>query len=185
VQRFWVDNQTYRNSLGGTAQWLHNFSPAQQMTVFGQYAALRFPDQPPSDANRWIVGLGYSQAFAAPYAPVVFVSGYGGEQKETDSSFSWLGFKPFGARLGGQLSFTDRTLLFAAISYEYRTYNGTEPLFLVERRDNQYDARLGLTHTFAPKWSVTPQVAYTNNQSNIELNEYNRTVASVSVRRDF
>ena len=47
VQRFWVDNQTYRNSLGGTAQWLHNFSPAQQITVFGQYAALRFPDQPP------------------------------------------------------------------------------------------------------------------------------------------
>ncbi len=33
--------------------------------------------------------------------------------------------------------------------------------------------------------SLTPQVAYTNNQSNIELNEYDRTVASVSVRRDF
>jgi tetratricopeptide (TPR) repeat protein len=185
AQRFWVDNETYRNSLGGTAQWLHNFNPAQQMTVFGQYAALRFPDQSPSDANRWIVGLGYSQAFAAPYAPVVFISGYGGEQKETNDSFSWLGFKPFGARLGGQLSFNDRTLLFGALSYEYRTYNGTEPLFLVERRDNQYDARLGLTYTFAPKWSVTPQVAYTNNRSNIELNEYDRTVGSVSVRRDF
>ena len=186
-QRFWVDNNTYRNSLGGTAQWLHNFSPAQQMTVFGQYAALRFPDQPPNDANRWIVGLGYSQAFAAPYAPVAYISIYGGEQKETGSgsNFPWLGFKPYGVRLGGQLSLNDRSLLFGGFSYEYRTYNGTDPIFLVQRRDNQYDARLGLTYTFAPKWSLTPQVAYTNNDSNIDLNSYDRTVASVAVRRDF
>lgn len=185
AQRFWVDNNQYRNSLGGTAQWLHNFTPAQQMTVFGQYAALRFPDQPPNDANRWIVGIGYSQAFAAPYAPVAYISIYGGEQKETNGNFSWLGFKPYGARIGGQLSLNERTLLFSGFSYEYRTYNGTEPLFLVQRRDNQFDARLGLTYTFAPKWSLTPQVAYTNNDSNIDLNSYDRTVASVSVRRDF
>jgi tetratricopeptide (TPR) repeat protein len=184
-QRFWVDNETYRNSTGGTLQWLHNFNPAQQVTLFGQYAALRFPDQPPNDANRWIVGIGYSQAFAAPYSPVFYISGYGGEQKETNSAFSWLGFNPYGVRLGGQLTFTDRILAFGSFSYERRNYNGVEPLFLVERRDNQYDARLGVTYTFAPKWSLTPQVAYTNNQSNIELNEYERTVASVSVRRDF
>src|SRR5262245_20996404 len=58
AQRFWVDNDTYRNSLGGTAQWLHNFGPAQQMTVFGQYAALRFPDQSRNDATRCTVGIG-------------------------------------------------------------------------------------------------------------------------------
>jgi hypothetical protein len=184
-QRFWVDNETYRNSRGGTLQWLHNFTPAQQITLFGQYAALRFPDQSPNDANRWIVGVGYSQAFAARYSPVFYISGYGGEQKQTDDAFSWLGFKPYGARVGGQLSFTDRILAFGAFSYEYRTYNGSEPFFLVKRRDDQYDARLGLVYGFAPKWSLTPQVAYTNNQSNIQLSEYNRTVASVSVRRDF
>ena len=88
-------------------------------------------------------------------------------------------------RLGGQLTFTDRILAFGSFSYERRNYNGVEPLFLVERRDNQYDARLGMSYLFAPKWTLTPQVAYTNNQSNIELNEYDRTVASVSVRRDF
>ncbi len=185
AQRFWVDNDTYRNSLGGTVQWLHNLTPAQQITLFGQYAALRFPDQPPNDADRWIFGAGYSQALALPYAPVYYLSVYGGEQKETNDAFPWLGFKPFGVRLGGQLSLNERTLFFGSFSFEYRRYNGVEPLFLVRRQDDQYDARIGLTYTFAPKWSVTPQVAYTNNVSNIELNEYDRTVASVSVRRDF
>jgi tetratricopeptide (TPR) repeat protein len=185
AQRFWVDNDTYRNSFGGTVQWLHNLSPAQQFTLFGQYAALRFPDQSPNDADRWIFGAGYSQALALDYAPVYYVSAYGGEQKETDSSFPWLGFKPYGLRVGGQISLNERTLLFASFSYEYRRYNGVEPLFLVRRQDDQYDARIGLTYVFAPKWSVTPQVAYTNNQSNIQLNEYDRTIASVAVRRDF
>ena len=184
-QRFWVDNDTYRNSIGGTVQWLHNFNPAQQMTIFGQYAALRFPDQEPNDANRWIVGVGYSRAFALRYQPVYYASLYGGEQKETDSTFSWLGFKPYGVRLGGQLSLTGRTLLFGNFSYEHRRYNGTEPLFLVRRADDQFDVRLGLSYMFLPKWSLIPQVAYTNNQSNIQLNEYDRTIASVAVRRDF
>jgi hypothetical protein len=184
-QRFWVDNDTYRNSIGGTVQWLHNFNPAQQMTIFGQYAALRFPDQDPNDANRWILGVGYSRAFALRYQPVYYASLYGGEQKETDSTFSWLGFKPYGMRLGGQLSLSGQTLLFGNFSYEHRRYNGTEPLFLVRREDDQFDVRLGLSYLFLPKWSLIPQVAYTNNQSNIQLNEYDRTIASVAVRRDF
>jgi tetratricopeptide (TPR) repeat protein len=184
-QYFALDYETYRNSAGGTAQWLYNFNPTQQITVFGQFAALRFPTQSPQDANRWIVGVGYSQALAAPYSPVFYASFYGGEQKEQNSSFSWLGFKPLGLRLGGQLSLSDRALLFGAFSYEYRRYNGTDPLFLVQREDNQLDARLGLAYVFAPSWTLTPQVAYTYNFSNIELNQFDRTVASVSLRRDF
>jgi tetratricopeptide (TPR) repeat protein len=185
VQRFWLDYETYRNSAGGTAQWLYNFSPSQQITLFGQYAALRYPTQAPRNANRYVGGIGYSQAFAAQYSPVFFTSGYGGTEKVTDSSFPWLGYDLLGLRLGGQLSLSDRALLFAAASYEYRRYDGIEPLFQVRREDNQVDARLGLAYLVAPSWTLTPQVAYTYNFSNIQLNEYDRAVASISIRRDF
>jgi tetratricopeptide (TPR) repeat protein len=185
LQRFWVDSDEYRDSAGGTAQWLYNLSPSQQLTVFGQFAALRYPAQKPRDADRYIGGIGYSQALAAPYSPVFFVSVYGGEEKERDSAFPWLGHKPLGLRLGGQLSLSDRALLFGLATYEHRQYNGTDPLFLVRRRDDQADARLGLTYLIAPGWTLTPQVAYTYNFSNIELYEYERAIASVSVRRDF
>jgi len=100
-------------------------------------------------------------------------------------SASWLGYGLLGLRLGGQLSLSDRALLFAAASYEYRRYDGIEPLFLVRREDNQVDARLGLAYLVAPSWTLTPQVAYTYNFSNVQLNEYDRAVASISIRRDF
>jgi tetratricopeptide (TPR) repeat protein len=185
LQRYWVDYETYRDSVGGTVQWLYNFSPSQQFTVFGQYARLTYPDQDPRDADRYIGGVGYSQAFAAQYSPVVFVSVYGGEERERDGAFPWLGHKPLGLRLGGQLSLRDRLLGFGSASYEHREYNGGDPLFLVRRRDDQVDARLGLAYLVAPSWTLTPQVAYTYNFSNIDLFEYERAIASVSVRRDF
>ncbi len=186
-QMFWLDSDRYRNLYGGTVQWLHNLSPTQQVTVFGQFSALRYPQptQSPQDANRAIGGIAYSQAFAGPYSPVGFVSGYGGDERSTDSTFKYLGYTPFGLRLGGQASLHPQVILFGSAAYERRDYNGMNPTFLVTREDNQYDFRVGLAYTFLPLWTLTPQVAYTKNDSNIELNEYNRTVAAVTVRKDF
>lgn len=186
-QLFWLDDDRYRNLYGGTAQWLHNFSPTRQITVFGQFSALRYPQpsQSPQDANRAVGGVAYSQAFAGAYSPVGFVSGYGGDERTTDAQFKYLGYTPFGARLGGQATLTPQAILFGSAAYERRNYNGVNPTFLVTREDNQYDFRLGLAYTLLPKWTLTPQLAYTRNNSNIELNEYDRTVAVVTVRKDF
>jgi len=184
-QSFQVDNSQYRRSLGGTAQWLHNLSARQQITVYGQYATLRYPDQSPRNADRAVGGLAYSQAFEGRYLPVAFVSGYAGEERDVNDAFSYLGFKPLGLRVGGQVTLHPTVVGFGSFGYEFRSYNGTEPLFLTTRRDDQYDATVGLNYVFAPKWTLRPQVAYTRVLSNIELNSYNRTVASVAVRRDF
>jgi hypothetical protein len=186
-QMFWLDNQRYRELYGGTVQWLHNLGPTQQITFFGQVSALRYPQasQSPQDANRAIAGIAYSQAFAGPYNPVGFASGYGGDERSTESTFKYLGYTPYGMRLGGQLTVAPQATLFGSAAYERRNYNGVNPTFLVTRQDNQYDLRLGLAYAFWPQWTLTPQVAYTKNDSNVELNEYDRTVATVTVRRDF
>jgi tetratricopeptide (TPR) repeat protein len=184
-QEFRLDGNDFRTSLGGTAQWLHNLSDVQQFTVFGQYAALRYPDQSPRDADRWIGGVAYSQAFPGALAPIGYASAYGGAESTTDDAFNYLGFRPVGLRLGGQVTLLPQVVGFAAASWENRRYRAEDPSFLVRRSDNQYDARVGVAYGFLPSWTLTPQVAYTKNDSNIELNEYDRTVASVTVRRDF
>jgi hypothetical protein len=42
-----------------------------------------------------------------------------------------------------------------------------------------------VNYTLAPGWLLVPQVSYTSNKSNIALNKYDRTVASVAVRWTF
>jgi hypothetical protein len=76
-------------------------------------------------------------------------------------------------------------VLFGLLSYERRAYGGEEPFFLVTRRDNQADLRLGINYALSPSWLLVPQVTYTDNRSNIELNTYDRTVVSLTLRWTF
>lgn len=186
-QTYSVDDRRYRDSLGGTLQWQHNLSQSTQFSLFLQHAALSYPDptQQIRDAHRTIGGLGVAHAFGGEYAPVVFASVYGGEEKEDDDSVPQLGHKPWGFRVGAQSAVASRMILFGTASYEQRKYNGDDPLFLVRRDDNYYDVTIGINYTFAPKWSLRPQATYTDNQSNIEIYSYNRTVAQIGLRRDF
>jgi hypothetical protein len=175
---------SYRNALGGTVQWTHDFNARSQMTAYVQYSSLEYPTQSPRDANRYIAGLGYAHAFRA-VDPVVYVGVYGGDERAKDSLFDYLGHKPIGARLGGQKILSESWLLFFSAAYENRRYNGTDPSFLKVREDNQYSAGVGLSYTLPHEWRLSPQITYIDNQSNLEINEFNRFQAFVSMRRDW
>lgn len=184
-QYFAVGSARYREATGGIAQWQHSFDERTQMSLFGQYAELRYESQPVRDADRSIVGLGYAQAFAGQYSPVIFASVYGGEEKAVDPLYPNLGHTPVGVRLGGQLRLGGGWSTFASLSYEQRKYGGPEPLFLIEREDVQTDVVLGVSYLWRPGTTVLAQVAYTDNQSNIPLNDFDRTVSSVTLRFNF
>lgn len=186
-QTYSVDDRRYRDSAGGTLQWQHNLSQATQVSLFLQHAALSYPDatQEIRDAHRSIGGVGIAHAFGGEYSPVVFASLYGGEEKQDNDTVPHLGHKPLGLRLGAQTALARQVMLFGTLAAEQRKYNGDDPLFLARRDDQQYDATIGISYTFAPKWSLRPQATYTENRSNIDIYSYKRTVAQVGLRRDF
>ena len=186
VNSFYLDNNRFRDAAGIVGQWQHNLSDTRQVSVFGQWTALRYPTQSVRDADRAIIGVAYAQALQLAYSPVVFVSGYFGSEQEKAAGVPHLGHDPFGARAGVQLTLQpERLFLNANASYEERHYGGQEPLFGIARKDRQTDLRVGLQWKFAPDWSLTPQIAYTDNRSSVTLFKYDRTVTSVSLRREF
>jgi outer membrane protein len=184
-QSFDVDNKGFRNSDGIVAQWQHNYSEFSQVSLFAQAADLSYPTQPIRDARREIVGIAFGHALDRPSKPVMFGSLYGGQEKEKAEGVPHLGHKPIGVRLGGQVAIANRAVAFGVFSYENRKYDGEDPFFGVTRRDSQADIRIGVNYTLAPGWLLVPQVTYTNNDSNIDLNKYDRTVVSLSVRWTF
>lgn len=184
-QYFAVDADTYRTTGGGIAQWQHSFDERSQATVFGQYAALRYDTQPVRNADRSVVGAAYAHAFSGELAPAIFLSVYGGEEKEVDEAFPHLGHEPMGARIGGQFRLGGGWSVFGSLSYERREYNGTDPLFLVVREDEQTDVSMGLSYLWRPGTTLRLELAHTDNSSNIVLNDYDRTVASLSARLNF
>jgi len=184
-QTFDVEHERNRNALGLVGQWQHQLDAQNQISVFGQWTRLRYPDQELRDANRSILGVAYAKVFTGSWTPSMYASLYTGREKERNSDVQHLGHTPWGVRFGGQIRPSSSTTWFTNVSYEHRRYGGDDPLFLEQRRDQQWDLRLGMNYEPYRFWSVSPQLSYTRNRSNIAIYDYSRAMLSVAVRRDF
>ncbi len=174
----------YRNAAGATVQWARDLAARRQLTAYLQYAALHYPSESERNADRVVIGVGY--AFALPGADVSgYLGAYGGLERVRDDSFEFLGHRPIGIRLGGQTALSERSWLFGSLGYERRDYRGEDPGFLATRRDDQYAAAAGVHFLLEQEWRLSPQVSYIRNVSNIELNEYDRWQAYVTLRYDW
>jgi len=186
LQRFDVDSKTYRDGTGMTLQWQHDLkSTSSQFSSYFQYTNLKYPDQPIRDANRYVLGAAYASVLGGNYTPAVYFGLYGGEEKEKQSGVPYLGHKLFGVRTGGELNIYAQTKLFGSVSVESRNYGGDDPFFLVTRKDTQADLKVGVNYVMDKVWTLTPQLGYTKNKSNIVINDYKRSMFSLGLRRDF
>src|SRR5450830_1158050 len=180
---FEVNSTKFLESTGVTGQWQRDIDDANQVSLYGQFINLTYPGQSVRDSHRKIVGAGWGHAFNGDKAPVIFLSAYGGKEDADDSQFDYLASDTiWGLRAGGQLAWNYKTVAFATSSYEHRSYDGTDPSFLEERTDRQFDIAVGLRYTPFPGLTIKPQISYLNNDSNITLFGYDRTVLSVNLR---
>ena len=185
---FWVDDtklysDAYRNAAGATAQWQHDFDSRNQVSVFLQYSDLTYPGQNIRDADRYIGGAGYAHAFGRG-ALITYLGLYGGAEKVKDDSVPQLGNDIYGARLGAQWNLNEKFALFANGSAERRKYGGPDPFFNVDRKDTQYSASGGLIFVPLKNVHITPQVSWTDNRSNISINQFDRVIYQVVYRQD-
>jgi tetratricopeptide (TPR) repeat protein len=180
---YYLDNGRYRNHTGLTGQWQRNLNARNQVGVFAQYSDLHYASQDSRDADRYVAGASYAHLYRDGI--MAFASFYLVGERPQERNVDWLGFDGAGFRLGGRMNYDAQTVFFGGFTYERREYNKQDPLFLTTRRDNQYGLLLGATRYLTKEWSVTPQVSWTVNDSNVALNDYNRELVSVTVRREF
>lgn len=186
---FFVDDPSlysnaYREALGATVQWQHDFNARNQFSAYAQYAQLTYPDQDVRDADRYVGGFGYAHAFGQNQL-VAYLGLYGGAEQEKDDSFPQFGHDLYGARVGAQQFLNEKFSIFLSASLETRQYGGPDPSFLVDREDDQYSASAGVHLIPGKNLRLTLQAAYTDNSSNIPLYEFDRLLVSLVLRNDF
>ena len=183
AQRFDVSGPN--RTLGGfTAQWQRKLSDTTQVTAFGQFALIRFPNQSVRDVNRYTGGVGGVHAFGGKGSPVVFASAFAGVEDE-QHSFNNIGRTLVGGRVGGQYTFNARTVGYASVDYQHSFYGGKEPLFARNRDEDFVNVGGGVRYTFFKSWTVRPELAYSVSSSTIPIFDYDRLTAFVTFRNDF
>jgi len=182
---FNVDGERFRHAYGLSAQWQRDVNQTNQISAFGQVTRLSYPSNDIRDANRYVLGGGWAHVFAGDKTPVLFTSAYLGKEEARDSDFDRFSNKLYGARVGGQVSLNPKWVAYTSGGYEYRDYDENDPFFGKTRRDDQYDVALGLRFLPGYNWIIKPQLSYLKNESNISLNDFDRTLLSVSFRHEF
>lgn len=176
-------SDTYRTASGLSGQWQYKMDARNQLSAFAQYSDLRYQTQLIRNSERWLAGGAFAHAYRG--GQVAFASAYLVNERPRDGTVPWLALDGVGVRIGGQIDYDAKTVLFANGSIEYRRYGAEDPTFLTTRKDTQYDFSLGANYTPVRNWKVTPRLSLTVNETNTELNKYHRGVVSMTVRRDF
>ncbi|AYQ29770.1 MULTISPECIES: surface lipoprotein assembly modifier [unclassified Polaromonas] len=179
-----VNGSRARDQQGLVGEWTYRIDGFRQWSTYIQWGDLKYPGQSIRDATRTVLGTSYAHAFRESNI-IVFGGGYVGTEKENAAGVPHLGHDLVGFRAGAQKTLSDALALFGSVSYEDRKYGGADPLFLVTRHDKQWNLNLGLNWVPAKLWRVTPQLTLTNVKSNVAISDYNRSLFSVTVRRDF
>lgn len=182
--QLWVDNERYREATGFTTQWQHNYDARNQSSLYVQYANLHYPQEKERDGDRFVLGANFAHALVG-FKTVFYGGGYIGSEVVKDPAFRHLGNMLYGARIGAQHEYQRDVKVFANLGYEHRRYEGSHPLLLRTRDDDQWNLSVGMAWTPAKTWVVTPQFQYTENRSNLEINRFRREVVSVTVRKEF
>lgn len=184
-QNFYVGYNLFRRAEGVIGQFQHAFDEANSLTAYAQWTPLEYPGQDIRNADRAGGGLAFARALGGDLQPVLFAGAYGGSEAEKSTGVPQLGNSFWGLRFGGQLNIRENLVAFATATREERRYGGPDPLFLTNRGDTQNDQAIGITYKPAKQWSITPQISHTRNDSNIMINQFERTQFFVTVRREF
>ncbi len=185
-QQFRVENNRFRDAAGGVVQFRNNLTPNDQVSVYVQYSQLRYPGASARDADRFVLGGAWAHAFAGVTgSPVMYAGAYGGKEDTTGANVPHFGHDLWGARVGGQIGISEKWTLTGTASYEDRKYGGPDPLFLTNRHDKEVQLRAGAVWQRDKNWSVTPAVTLSNVTSNVVVNDYDRTMISITGRYDF
>lgn len=178
-----LDGSRLRNMAGVQGEWIYRVDGFRQWGSFVQWLDVRYPQQSIRSVHRSIAGVSYSQVFRN--GALAYGSFYGGRESPKAAGADDLGQHLVGWQLGGQFPLANRLAFFAALSAERRHYGASDPFFALQRRDQQTSASLGLSWVPKKDWRITPQWMLVKNDSSIPVNQYERRVFSLTVRRDF
>jgi tetratricopeptide (TPR) repeat protein len=194
-ENFVFDGSDLRNLASLNGSWRRRSSARSQFSLFTQLTGLEYPDQEVRDSSLFIFGGGYSQQFSGTLSPVLFASAYLGTE-EPDNSGEDAGRvadrELIGARVGGQINVSPRSTLLLSVIAQDSDY-AEPPLDYdtlaagsgSDRSDEYVGFDADWTWLLNRNFSVRAHVSHAVNDSNDELNEFERTIGELSVRAEF
>ena len=176
-----------RRTANVQGEWKYMMDPKTQVGVSLQYAQVRFPENDVEDFNQVFVNLSWLKSFETKGVPMLYLAAFASDDKavntlpdgETDKSKNLLGLRSY-----LQYSITPKVNVFNGLGFVYRRDRDefARATTVEEGKDKFGEFLVGLNWQFRKSCAVRAQYAYTRNDSNISIYDFNRSEVSTAVR---
>jgi tetratricopeptide (TPR) repeat protein len=186
-------NGQYRNDYGVFTDYRYRVDEANQLAVGALLQRRSYPEGPLRERSRTLADVRVSWTRALFGGAGSFkLMGHGGYQYATsrpDGDSPVFGVQAsldytVSERLGAYLSGTWERNRFNTDALHYHP-DALDEAFTLRRRDNLYEAEVGLVWELAPRWTLRPRILYVRDESNAVAFNYSSTEAWMTVRKDF
>jgi len=181
---YYIDQYRNDDQLGVYGQWQRELSRQDMVGLFGQYVHVNHPIAPFLNTNLYLGGGIWTHAFMGAGEPLLRLIAYVGDDRERNDDPT-VGRQFVGVKAAGEYRLREGLKLFGSVAGQNARYGGENVFFATKRKDWRYDLNAGIAYKPAREWTVSAQLLYTRNDSNIEINDFDRKQVLVTVRRDF
>ncbi|MBB1485537.1 surface lipoprotein assembly modifier [Oceanospirillum sediminis] len=190
AQNYRTDGDTFRNMFSISGDWSHNISNTLAVSTYLTASRFTYPDNSVSWRDSVQISGGGNLYTTLPiwHSPILFANAFYGEETPDDIttvSKASVEKEFYGGSLGLQLPVTDENIATAAIIYQDAQYQGRDWLYGVRRHDKYKALNFSWRYLFSKNLSFSLNASFIDNDSSIELYEYDRDVVSFGVKYEY
>ena len=189
VQHFRLSGRSYQNLFGLSADVSASLTDRMLLNAGAQAMRLRYADLPDRDSDLGIVSAGLTHFWPrSTWRPVVNVTLFAGrEDADEDTAGAQANTDRDLYGLNGllRLQFAPDWSLTTRAQYRHSEYDEENALFEETREEDFYQVSLELDWSPSARLTVGPRLEYRDNDANIELFDYERTVFELRARYSF
>lgn len=184
AQQFNLDGEDYRFLTGLNAGWRRNLTQQSSLQSFLQFAEQEFEGQQQRDADTLSLGVTYTRKFSAALSPVILVSVFVSQDEAKQNSIIAQQSTErdyYGFRFGSILGLSENVSAQLSINYQTSEYALEDTITGQVREDDFVGTGLDIDWRITRNWNLSARTKISENTSNNELFEYDRTLFSLNL----
>jgi hypothetical protein len=183
---YWVDDELDSQYWGGQLNGTSKIAKGQWLLAYIRYIEYSYEDDSTYDSQKTLASLSHLIWFDKKAHPTSFKYGlYSGELKAQDSSYEYIGYSLWGGITAISYQLKPNIKLYAGLTFEIRDHESEDPYYATQRNDELISLYLSSIFTLKDGWSITPNISYSKNNSNMAMYGYERYTAGLTIMREF
>lgn len=167
-----LDTETFQRQVGVSTRWDYTLPAGITLTAAASGSILDYDDDPLRDAKQYLFNAGAAKSWGKVSHAIEV---YGALEPADDTRRGKHNGRDFyGVNYRMQWALSDRVVPFARLSAQRAKHDASHPVFLKTREDKYVSAGAGVNWQPAKHWLIRGQLSYTNQNSNLDVFEYDR-----------